>query len=520
MKRQSDSASRTDMKKQLDWVTTVVPFVCILLLCAAFMLSPEASGSVLASIRFFLGEELGSYYLLMGLGIFLCSLYMAFSRFGNIRLGNLEKPQYTSFQWGSMMFTAGLAADILFYSLCEWILYAGEPRISELGTIQDWASTYPLFHWGPTAWSFYLVLAVAFGFMLHVRSREKQKYSEACRALLGRRVDGWAGRLIDLLAVFALLAGTTTTFSLATPLLSMAISQVTGLPQSNLLTIAILVVIGITYTVTVYFGMKGISLLAASCTWLFFALLAYVLVLGGEPRYIIETGITAIGNLAQNFIGLSTWTDALRTSSFPQNWTIFYWAYWMVWCVATPFFIGSISKGRTVRQTVLGGYFWGLSGTFTSFIILGNYGLHLQVSGAMDLIGSYQQTGDLYQIIITVMHSLPLPQLGLVLLALSMIAFYATSFDALTIVAAAYSYKKLPAGAEPHRNVKLFWAVVLMLLPIALIFSENSMNNLQTVSIIAAFPIGIVILLILASFFKDARQYLKEKEGPAQKAEP
>ena len=101
-----------------------------------------------------------------------------------------------------------------------------------------------------------------------------------------------------------------------------------------------------------------------------------------------------------------------------------------------------------------------------------------------------------------------------------MIAFYATSFDALTIVAAAYSYKKLPAGAEPHRNVKLFWAVVLMLLPIALIFSENSMNNLQTVSIIAAFPIGIVILLILASFFKDARQYLKEKEGPAQKAEP
>ena len=90
----------------------------------------------------------------------------------------------------------------------------------------------------------------------------------------------------------------------------------------------------------------------------------------------------------------------------------------------------------------------------------------------------------------------------------------------LTIVAAAYSYKKLPAGAEPHRNVKLFWAVVLMLLPIALIFSENSMNNLQTVSIIAAFPIGIVILLILASFFKDARQYLKEKEGPAQKAEP
>ena len=91
-------------------------------------------------------------------------------------------------------------------------------------------------------------------------------------------------------------------------------------------------------------------------------------------RYIVETGLTSLGNLSQNFIPLATWTDALRTSSFPQNWTIFYWAYWMVWCVATPFFIGSISQGRTIRQTVLGGYFFGLSGTFTSFIILGNYG--------------------------------------------------------------------------------------------------------------------------------------------------
>ena len=511
MKQSTPNRSSSGLRTQLDWITTLVPFFCILLLCILFVFSPERSGDILASIRFFLGEELGSYYLLIGFGIFLCSLYIAFSKYGTIRLGNLEKPQYSSFRWGSMMFTAGLAADILFYSLCEWILYAGEPRIQQMGGVQDWASAYPLFHWGPIPWSFYLVLAVAFGFMLHVRKRDKQKYSEACRPLLGRRVDGFAGKLIDLLAVFALLAGTATTFSLATPLLSMAVSQVTGLPESNLLTIAILLIIGITYTVTVYFGMKGISRLAASCTYLFFALLLYVFIGGGKPRYILETGITAIGNLAQNFIVLSTWTDALRTSHFPQNWTIFYWAYWMVWCVATPFFIGSISAGRTIKQTILGGYFWGLSGTFTSFIVLGNYGLNLQVTGKLDLIGMYEAAGDLYQVIITVMKTLPLAQAGLILLAVTMIAFYATSFDALTMVAASYSYKALPADSEPHRNVKLFWAILLMLFPIALIFSENSMANLQTVSIIAAFPIGIIILLIVGSFFKDARAYLEEQ---------
>ena len=185
------SASAHETAKQLDWITTVIPFISIVFLCVLFFAAPEASGRVLSSIRYFLGDELGSCYLLMGLGIFLCSLYIAFSRYGTIRLGAGEKPQYTSFQWGSMMFTAGLAADILFYSLCEWILYAGEPRISQMGQMQDWASAYPLFHWGPIPWSFYMILAAAFGFMLHVKKRTKQKYSEACRPLLGSRVDGF-----------------------------------------------------------------------------------------------------------------------------------------------------------------------------------------------------------------------------------------------------------------------------------------------------------------------------------------
>lgn len=506
-----DSNKKEPILKRLDWTTTQVPFIIVVLLCFIFVIKPTQSANALAAIRSFVGDELGSYYLLMGLFTFFCSLYMAFSRYGSIKLGNLEKPQYSFFKWGSMMFTAGLAADILFYSLCEWLLYAGEPHITDMGAMQDWASTYPLFHWGPIPWSFYLVLAVAFGFMLHVRKRNKQKYSEACRALLGKHVDGPVGKLIDLIAVFALLAGTATTFSLATPLLSMAISRATGLPDSRLLTIAILVIICIVYTVTVYFGMKGIARLAASCTYLFFGLLLYVLIGGGQARYTIETGITAVGNVVQNFIGLSTWTDALRTSSFPQNWTIFYWAYWMVWCVATPFFIGSISKGRTVKQTVLGGYIFGLSGTFTSFIILGNYSLALQTKGLLDVMGIYNATGDLYKTIIEIFYTLPFAKLGLILLAVTMIAFYATTFDALALVASAYSYKELQEDEEPHKHVKLFWSLLLMLFPIALIFSENSMTNLQTVSIIAAFPIGIIILLIVLSFFKDAKEYLDKK---------
>lgn len=494
--------------RQLDLVTTLLPFFCIVVLCILFVLYPDSSSQVLGSIRYFLGDQMGSYYLVIGLGVFICSLYLSFSRYGKIRLGELDRPEYSNFKWGSMMFTAGLAADILFYSCCEWLLYAAEPHITEMGPMQDWAATFPLFHWGPIPWGFYLVLAVAFGFMLHVRKREKQKYSESCRALLGKRVDGWAGKLIDLIAVFALLAGTATTFSLATPLLAMAISHVTGIASTTTLTIMILVVVCCIYTCSVYFGMKGIMRSAACCTYLFFTLLAYVFFFGGESRFIIESGITSLGNLVQNFIGLSTWTDSLRTSSFPQTWTIFYWAYWMVWCVAAPFFIGAISKGRTVRQTILGGYFFGLAGTFTSFIILGNFGLGLQLHGRLDILTPYTQTGDLYTAIISILEQLPLSGFVLILLVMCMVTFYSTSFDSITLVASSYSYKELGHDTDPDRRVKLFWAIFLILLPIALIFSENSMANLQTVSIIAAFPIGIIIILIIASFFKDARAYL------------
>jgi BCCT family betaine/carnitine transporter len=214
----------------------------------------------------------------------------------------------------------------------------------------------------------------------------------------------------------------------------------------------------------------------------------------------------------QNFIVLSTWTDPLRQDSFPQNWTIYYWAYWMAWCVATPFFIGMISKGRTVKNTVLGAYCWGLAGTFNSFIILGNYGLAQQMKHGFDMAGAIAGGSPISDNIIKIFETLPLTTFGLILLAITMVMFYATTFDALTLVISSYSYKELKAEDETAKLIRTFWAIMFILFPIALIFSENSLNNLQSVSIIAAFPIGIVVILIVASFFKDASKYIEESK--------
>lgn len=497
--------------ERLDLSTMIVPLIVIIALCVVFMICPEQSKNVLGNIRNFLGDDIGIYYVLLGCGAVICSLYMAFSRYGKIRLGDQDKPEYSTFKWGTMIFTSTMAADILFYSLCEWALYGNDPHIVAMGGMQKWAPTYTLFHWGPIAWSFYIILAVAFGFMIHVRGREKQKFSEACRPLLGDKVDGIIGRIIDLLAVIALLAGTATTFSLATPLLSAALSHVFGLTPGITLTIIILLMIAFVYTLTVWFGMKGVSRLASICAYLFFVLLAYVLIGGGECRYILETGVSSIGNLVQNFVGMATWMDPARETFFVQNWSIFYWAYWMAWCVATPFFIGIISKGRTIRNTVLGAYGCGLAGTFMSFIVLGNYGLSQQMKGVIDVVGELENGTDIPAVIIEILNTLPCAKLVLVILVVTMIAFYSTTFDALTMVVSSYSYKFLKADEEPDKKIRTFWAVLFILFPIALIFSENSMNSLQSVAIIAAFPIGIIVMIIVASFFKDAGKYLKEQ---------
>lgn len=474
---------------------------------------PNQSNKVLSQIRFFFGDTLGTYYLIIGLGIFILSIFIGSSKYGNIVLGKQdEKPKYSFFAWGCMMFTCGLAADILFYSFSEWILYATDPHIEELGSIQEWAGVFPIFHWSFIPWGFYLVLAVAFGFMLHVRGRSRQKYSEACRPILGKYTQGILGRVIDLLAVFALLAGTATTFSVATPLMAQIIGELFHIEISRtIINVIILLITCCVYTYSLLHGFKGISILAKVCIYLFFGLLLYVFIFGGETRYIIETGITSFGKMIQNFIGLSTYTDPMRTSSFPQNWTIYYWAYWMVWCVAAPFFIGSISRGRSVRQTIFGGYVFGVGSTVVSFIVLGNYSMGMQMSKAKDFIALYRKTGDLYSLIVSIIKTMPCAPLVMVVVLVTMIAFYATSFDSIALTAACYSYKRLEENEQPDKKVQFMWCILLILLPIALLFAESSMSNLQSVSIVAAFPIGGVIVLIALSFLKDAKKFLSEE---------
>ena len=166
-----------------------------------------------------------------------------------------------------------------------------------------------------------------------------------------------------------------------------------------------------------------------------------------------------------------------------------------------------------MRQTILGGYGFGVGSTLVSFIILGNYSMGKQISGAIDFISQYNESGDLYHLIVSMIKTMPCAPLIMVVVLVTMVAFYATSFDSIALTASCYSYRKLEDGEEPAKGIQLMWCILLILLPIALLFAESSMNSLQSVSIVAAFPIGIVIVMIAVSFLKDAELYLEELQG-------
>ena len=508
-------SNKTADKSRIDWMITLVPFILIMTLAVYLFIFSDRANGVISQVRFFFGDTLGSYYLIIGLGVLIVSIFLSVTKYGNIVLGEQdEKPKYNFFTWGSMMFTCGLAADILFYSFAEWVMYATNPHIAEMGgSITEWAGVFPLFHWSFIPWAFYLVLAVAFGFMLHCRKRDKQRYSEACLPVIGEKHShGLLGRIIDLFALFALLAGTATTFSVATPLMAEIIVTLFGVTISRTaVTIIILLITCAVYTYAVLHGFKGISFLAKLCIYLFFGLQIAFLLIGGQGRFIIENGIQSLGKMFQSFIGLSTYMDPARTNNFPQDWTIYYWAYWMVWCIAAPFFIGNISRGRTVKQTILGGYVFGVGSTISSFVILGNHSLGLQTAGTADFIAQYEASGDLYTLIMSIVKTMPGSGIFLVWILVCMIAFYATSFDSIAYTAACYSYKKLDENEKPHTVIVLLWCLLLIVLPIALVFSESSMNNIQSVSIISAFPIGIIMILMIWSFIKDAKKYREEQ---------
>lgn len=498
-----------------------VPAIIVLVLGVLITIFATRAEQVISVVRTFIGENFSWYYLLFGLAAFILLLFFAFSKIGKIRLGKTTDKPMKLGTYGILIFTSTMAADILFYAMHEWTYYFNSSNaLTGAGSTDALlnSSTYAYFHWGLIPWAFYLLLAVIYGFMFFTRKkRETQSMGAMCLPLFGKckrpKLISGLKSTTNVVAVIGLLLGTSTTFSVTTPLMTAIVCKLFGIASSPLISVGILIIIAAIYTAAVLVGHKGISIVAKITTLLFSMLLALFFIMG-NPLFILENGIQGIGNMFVNFFQMATWTDPARASGgFVQDWTVFYWAYWIAWCVATPFFIAKISKGRTIKQALLHGGFAGLLGTFASFTVFGGFGMSAQVSG-FDFAGLIASGVAPAQCIIELICSKGnFWYVALPLLLITMFGLYASTFDALTDVVSSFSYKKLDIDKSPSKPVKIYWALLFLVLPIALIFLDTTNQLLQSMSIIGAFLLTFIMICVVISFFIELKRHNQKQSN-------
>ncbi|WP_270179186.1 BCCT family transporter [Alkalihalobacillus sp. CinArs1] len=505
-------------KRLIDWPTFFGALFLLLLVTVPLVLFPEAGKVVVDKANTFMTTRFGVLYLLVGLGIFLFLIYVAFSENGRVRLGDEgERPEFNNFSWAGMLFCAGIGSSILYWATIEWAYYfQGPPFGLEPGTKDAilWASTYGIFHWGPIAWAIYTLPALPIAYFYYVRKKPVLKISEATRPLIGNLADGPLGTIIDVLFMFGLLGGAGTTLALGTPMIAEGINMLTGLPVNMVLKTMILVLVTLIFAISAYSGLrKGIKVLSDLNLVLAIFLLLFVLIFG-PTRFLVETTTNSIGLLMDNFFHMSTWTEPYNTlgpyekTGFPESWTVFYWAWWLVYAPFVGLFVAKISRGRSIKQMILGTISYGTFGSLLFFGILGNYGLHMQLTGKFDVISVLNDEGAPRAILETI-GQLPLPWLMIFVFTVLAIIFLATTFDSSSYILASVVQKEVED--EPIRWNRLFWAFALCLMPLTLMFI-GGLGTLQTASIVGGFPLLFIMIMLGWSFMRASSQDIRASE--------
>lgn len=490
--------------------------VLFILLCVTLplIIYPQAGAVLIAEVKLFVTDNFGGMYLALGVVALGFVLYIAFSDIGQIKLGDAaQEREFSTRSWASMLFCAGIGASVLYWGMIEWAYYyQGPPFAKEAASVDavKWAAAYGIFHWGPAAWAFYLVPAIPIAYFYYVRELPILKVSESMMPVLGENLaHGYVGKMLDIFFVFGMIGGGATTLGLASPLIAEGLHVLLGVPHNNAMNIIVLLITTAIFAYSTYRGLKGgIQLLSNINFYLAMALLIFVFIVG-PTVFIINTGLDAIGRVAQNFLRMLTWTEpfanfeeqGFNSSRFPQNWTIFYWAWWIVFAPTVGLFIAKISKGRTLKEMILGSMFYGSLGCAIFFIVLGNYGLYMQLSGELNVVAIINEQSA-PAAIFAILNTLPMSKLVVACFTVLAIIFTATTFDSISYILA--SVVQHEVDEEPHRWNRLFWAFTLCFTPLVLLFTSKDLETLQTASIFAGLPLIIIMCGMMVSTLKAA----------------
>ena len=485
--------------------TSISAVVVVSLLMIVF---PVASANAVQAAMEFITGKFGWLYLLAGVAPLIFAGWLAFGHYGQIKLGHAEDtPEYSTISWVAMMFTASMGASLIALGFAEPIFYLQTPPLGiPVDTSQafEFAHMYPIFHWSLAPWAIYCLPSIPIAYMVYVRGAHSLRISDSCDEALPGAIRAPAKTAIDILVVISVVGGVATSIGLGVPLVSSLAVELLGVPDNLLTQMAVIVLWTLIFGTSAYLGLKqGIRLLADINIYLMFFFLAFVLVLG-PTVYILTITVNSIGLFFDNLIRISFWTDPIDRSGFPEAWTIFYWAWWFAYSPMMGLFFARISRGRTIRQVVVGIIGLGSLGTFLFLSIAGGYALYLEGHGLLDAVELLNDRGSA-TLVAVIISQLPAPTFILAIVTVLSVIFYATTFDSAAYVLASICTRDLPGDQEPGRLNRVAWAVGLGLIAAAVMVAGglDTVKAMTVVTSLAALP---VIFMMCYSLNRWLRQ--------------
>ncbi|MDA0915539.1 MAG: BCCT family transporter [Proteobacteria bacterium] len=491
----------TSVAGQIDRGIFATALLVVVGVCLPIMLWPAQAGTVITGTYDWIAHNFGILYVWTVIGIVVFLGWIAFGRHGSHRLGGPGTEQeFSTFSWVAMLFCGGVGAGLVYWATIEWASYLDGPPFGAAPDSPEalsWATSYGLFHWGLIAWTIYALPTVAISVPFYSRRVNFLRFSASCSTFIGNREEHPGARAIDAVFMLALLAGAATSMGLAVPMISAACAEALGLTRSFWLDVAIVAICVALFAGTVFLGLeKGIQRLADLNVLLAFGLLAFI-VIAGPTLFILRTGTESLGFMLQNMPAMLTYTEPMRRSSFVEDWTIFYWAWWLAFGPFVGIFVTRISRGRTLRQLILSMALFGSLGAWVFYIVLGNYALYLDLNGIVP-VREIMSEVDPAQAIAAVIGSLPASGLVLLTFALLCIIFIATTYNSAAYALASSATRRLGPGEDPGRWHRLFWAFVVGILPVALMSVEGGTKVVTAAVLVASLPlIGIALLMCI-----------------------
>ncbi len=511
---------KIEMNKRIDKLLIIASIVLVFSLVTVFYLYPEQSLATANKIFASMTSWFGSGTLMFTFLGFLLLVFVAFSKYGDIKLGNTE-PQYSTFKWVAMIIACGLGSATVYWAYIEWAYYIGTPGLGiEPGSIRafEMATPYAMFHWGFSAWTLYALVGIPMCYHFYIRKNEGLSLSAMVSASTGIRQKGIIGRIIDVMFIFICFGGLSITLGLSVPLVAEVLSSVLGIEPTFTMNIILIVIISVVYSLSSYIGLdKGMSVISgwvAKLAIIFAALIAVF----GPTLFIIDNTTNSFGLMLQNFIQMSLFTDPIGKTGFPQAWTIFYWLYWITYAPFTGIFIARVSKGRTLRSVIINTLLSGSAGCFFFFGVLSSLSMERQLSGAVDMVGMLAAGQDT-KAIIDVVRTLPFSSIFMILFCVVSVLFLATTLDGAAYTMASTSTVGLKENEDPHPFLRLFWCIMLALVPLTMIFIGADLNTIKTAAILTGVPILFIMIIMIVGwakwmindFSKMSKEEIKEK---------